>query len=218
MTEESSIPQLRRQTRLIALLSSAQRAGIAPLSIGQLHIFAYIANVLSPVWAMPPLEAAVLKLQGGPYYPSLQADLDDLIGRSVILISEIVYISDDQRAGRRLDGRIKLNDDLASSAVGVLKSFADERKLQYFVDELALALATLTPEELNRAVSEDATYGDAQIAFDDVVDFAQFRERNYSAKAASYLGKLASAGVATTAGEKVQLYVTHLRKRLQDAR
>ena len=210
--------KFRRLARILALLAGAKKAGFSPLSITQMHSFAFLVNVLSPVWSMPPMDARVLKVRKGPYYPGLQDDIDELIGRSVVMISDIEYIVDDERSGLRLDGNIELNAEFAPRIFEVMLSFAEERNFQVFIDELALALATLSPAEFDLSAGEDATYGDVNIAYDDVVDFAEYKDRNYSAKAAMFLGRLARSGAATTAGEKLHLYVRHMRDRLQDAR
>ena len=57
---------LRRRTRVILLLNAAERAGVAPLSTARLHAFAFLADVLSPVWHLPVFDAAILKIVGGP--------------------------------------------------------------------------------------------------------------------------------------------------------
>lgn len=215
--EDEALKRFRRQARIISLLSGAETGGLSPLPLTQLHSFAYLVNVLSPVWAMPPLDPRVLKLRHGPYYPALQHDLDDLIGRSLIRISDIEYMVDEDRNGHRLNANVELNWELVQRALDVLWSFSEERRLQIFVEELAIALATLTSEELDFAVSEDATYGNSMVAYDDVVDFGEYRDRNYSANAATYLGGLLPSGTSTTPGEKLHLYVQHLRERLSNA-
>src|SRR2546422_4375809 len=69
---------LRRHARLIALLHAAEGAGLVPLRITRLHSFAYLSNVLAPVWDMAALDGKILKRRGGPFYPNMQRDLDRL--------------------------------------------------------------------------------------------------------------------------------------------
>ena len=71
----------RRQARILTLLDSATEAGLAPIGIIPFHAFAYLANVLAPVWDMPAMDGKILKRLGGPFYPVLQRDLDRLVGR-----------------------------------------------------------------------------------------------------------------------------------------
>ena len=62
------LPSLRRQVRLLVLLRAAEAAGLAPLRILRLHAFAYLSNVLAPVWDLRALDGKVLKRRGGPFY------------------------------------------------------------------------------------------------------------------------------------------------------
>ena len=78
---------VERKIRLIVLLSAAENAGLYPTPIRQLHVLAYLANVLAPVWNMPVLDGKLLKKKGGPFYPALQQDLDRLVGTGVVFIS-----------------------------------------------------------------------------------------------------------------------------------
>ena len=87
------IDDLNRRIRLILLLDAAESAGLTPLPILHLHTFAYMSNVLSPVWDVPVLEGKVLKRRGNPFYTSLQYDLDRLVGMGVVLISIHMVLS-----------------------------------------------------------------------------------------------------------------------------
>src|SRR4051794_40231134 len=100
--------ELQRRIRLVVILDAAERAGLVPLPVMQLHAMAFFANVLSPVWQMPPLEGSLLKRRGGPYYPPLQRDLDRLVGTGVAVISELGQARDDQ-GHWRLEGSYRLN-------------------------------------------------------------------------------------------------------------
>ena len=57
----------RRQLRIFALLRGAEAAGISPVPILQLHAFAYLSNVLAPVWRLGALDGKLLKRRGGPF-------------------------------------------------------------------------------------------------------------------------------------------------------
>ena len=59
--------------------------------------------------------------------------------------------------------------------------------------------------------SEDATYSDSNIDYGNVVDFAEWRERNYSANAARYFAQLSEAAMPS---ELLHLYVRHLHRRI----
>ena len=210
------IDNLKRRIRLILLLEAAERAGLTPLPILHLHTFAYMSNVLSPVWDVPVLEGKVLKRRGNPFYISLQEDLDRLVGIGVVLISNISHVlNEDQRW--RLEGSYCLYHPFADRILQRIEAFENERKLIGFIQELAYALSALSDDDLRRATTEDATYADPIIDAGNVVDFAEWEEMNYSANAARHFEWLLPGGARATQGEMIHLYVHHLHRRLQSA-
>ncbi len=209
------IDKLRRRVRLIVLLNAAENAGLTPFPIIQLHTFAYLSNVLSPVWDMPALEGKVLKRRGSPFYPALQRDVDRLVGMGVILVSNISHVLDEDQRWR-LKCSYHLNHPFADPILKCIKEFENERKALNFIQELAYALSALSADDLGRATSEDATYADPIIDFDNVVDFAEWEIENFSANAAQYFGHLFPAQMTATPGELLHLYVHHLHSRLRN--
>ncbi|MCP4327173.1 MAG: hypothetical protein GY791_01890 [Alphaproteobacteria bacterium] len=211
-----AVNSLRRRVRLVMLLSAAERTGLAPIGILRLHSFAYLSNVLSPVWNLPPLDGKILKRRGGPFYPELQNDLDRLVGMGVAVISGVGHVRDE--AGRwRLEGSYNLNHEFAEPILSTLGLFKEESRLCAFILELGHALTALSDDELDGAVSEDATYSDPLTSNDNVVDFEAKRSRNFSANAAEYFDQVMPVGIASP-GEKLHLYVRHLRRRIDDQR
>jgi hypothetical protein len=208
---------IQRKLRLVVLLDSAENAGLTPISILRLHTFAYLANVLAPVWDMPALDGKVLKRKGSPFYPALQHDLDRLVGMGVVLMSSFGYSLDGSQRWR-LEGTYSLNYTFAARILDSIHQFEDEELLIGFIQELAYALSALSDEELDMAMGEDATYSDPLIDFGNVVDFAEWRQVNYSANAASRFGHLLPSDAQATLGEKLHFYVRHLRSRLHGGR
>ena len=210
------IGALRRRVRLVILLDAAEAAGLVPIKILWLHAFAYLSNVLAPVWDLPVLEGAVLKRQGGPFYPELQQDLDRLVGIGVADLSRIGHVQDE--SGRwRLEGAYRLNRRFAKPIVATLQEFEEESRLGTFVLELGYALSALSDEDLDKAVAEDATYSDQMISNDNVIDFESRSAKNYSATAAHEFSRIVPGGNATS-GEKLHLYVRHLHRRIHGGR
>lgn len=204
---------LRRQARILLLLRGAESAGLYPISLLALHAYAFLSNVLAPVWSMPALDARVLKRKGGPFYPTLQADLDRLVGIGMVRISDVAHVRDSQRKWR-LEGRYSLNPEMATAALDFLLTRPEEERVARFVQELGYALSILTTEQLEQALVEDATYGDPEISTNNVLDFGEWSTRNVSSEAADYFDEFMPNGVTTTPGEKLHLYVSHLRRRL----
>jgi len=208
---------LQRRIRLVMLLDTAGQAGLLPIPILRLHTLAYLSNVLAPVWDMPALEGKVLKRQGGPFYPALQHDLDRLVGMGVAVILGLDHVLDEDNRWR-LEGSYQLNRPFADRIVDRLSDFESERRLATFLQELAFAVSTLSDDDFDQAMTEDATYSDPLIGVGNVVDFAEWQRRNYSANAARYFDNLLPGGARATPGEKLHLYVRHLHSRVHGGR
>ncbi|MFN3625044.1 MAG: hypothetical protein ACK4TP_13400 [Hyphomicrobium sp.] len=223
MTQDKSSDDaatLARQVRLIVLLEAARSAGLTPIDVVRLHTLAYLSNVLSQVWDMPPMDGKILKRRGGPFYPAMQADLDRLVGMGLVLLGRVGHRQDED--GRwRLEGEYRLNSSLAAPVLDAIRrSEAEARTLRY-VKEIAFALAGLDEAEIDRAVSEDATYADPAISPGNVVDFGEWQrwqEKNYSANASLRLGDLLPSGRRASTGEQLHLYVRHLHRRMHGGR
>lgn len=217
VADERFASSIRRRVRLVALLEASREAGIEPLPTLRLHLIAYLANVLSPVWDMPSVDGSVLKRRGGPFYPDLQNDLDRLVGLGVVQVGSLRHqrLDDDHY---RLEGSYRLNPDLARPILAHLRAVPNEEAAARFVRELVLALSSLNDEEIDRAITQDATYANPMVGNDNVIDFGEWMGANYSAAAAEKVGDLISTGATVGASEKVHLYVRHLRKRLQGGR
>lgn len=204
---------LRRKVRLVLLIDSAERAGLAPLSVRRLHTFAFLSNVLAPVWEMPVLEGKIFKRKGGPFYPVLQHDLDCLVGVGVVIISNLGHVLDEQKRWR-LEGSYHLNRSFADPILDRISRFEEERRFCRFLEELAFAISALSDNDLDKAPDQDATYADPIVDFGNVVDFAEWQDKNSTAAAASRLGKFLPGGVRPQPGEKLHLYLRHLKARI----
>ncbi len=158
-----------------------------------------------------------LKRQGGPFYPGLQHDLDRLVGMGVAIILGLGHVLDEEKR-RRLEGSYQLNRKFADRIVRRLLEFESERRLTNFLRELAFAVSTLSDEDFDKAMTEDATYSDPLIDFGNVVDFAEWQRKNYTANAARYFDNLLPGGARATPGEKLHLYVRHLHSRVHGGR
>jgi hypothetical protein len=220
MNYADDLIKLRSIARVVTLIDAAHRAALTPISLTDFHTFAYLANVLSPVWSMKPFEARLLKLRGGPYYPVLQETIDELIGRSVLEIIEIDYVQAEDRTGWRLLGKLSPNQAYFQKTIQTLSIFQEERQLQVFVQELALALGIFTEEQIAAATTQDATYSDSRVDTNEVLNFAELSRRNSSAYAADILGRFergsaqSNADMTASPGEQIHLYIQHMRGRL----
>lgn len=207
---------LTRQVRLVTLLNAAERAGITPLRVMRLHTLAFLSNVLAPVWDLPVLNGDILKRQGGPFYPTLQDDLDRLVGIGVVSVNDPSHVEDD--LGRwRLEGSYSLNHHFAEPIVNAIGKFPEEMQFFSFATELSLALSTLTELEFDEAMKEDVTYSAPVVSFGNVLDFSDSLHSNLSYLATEELDVRMANVVRLTPGEKVHFYIRYLHARLQSA-
>jgi hypothetical protein len=216
----SALPDLRtleRQLRVLAILAGARRAGISPLAVGQLHTIAYFADALAPVWGLDILDAQLLKRRSGPFSPVLQADIDHLVGIGVVTPTHVEHVRDEEGAWR-LDASYQLNDAFAAPILERAMTFRERAQEVRFVEEVVLAVSSLSPEAIEAAAATDASYGDVEVAIDGLVDISQEdNEPNFSTRVALRFGKLMRSEVTLSPAEMVHLYVRELDKRLQRA-
>ena len=111
----------------------------------------------------------------------------------------------------RLEGAFSLNYQLAGDALKVIDTFPQNLDIRSFLLEVAYAVSALSDSEFDRLPSEDPTYSDSGVAYDNVVDFAEWRKLNYSANATRHF---TSVSEQATPGELIHLYVRHLRRRI----
>ena len=204
---------LLRRIRLVVLLDSAEKAGLVPLSVLRLHSLAFLSNVLAPVWNMQALDGKILKRRGGPFYPELQHDLDRLVGMGVVVVSNLSHVRDEDQRWR-LEGSFRLHREYASGILDCIKQYETERLVGTFLQELAYALSALDDDDLDRITTKDATYSDPVVSVGNVIDFAEWRNVNYSANAARHFERLLPNGSHATPGEMLHLYARHLHTRL----
>ncbi len=199
--------------RVLVLLDALARVGLVPTGAEALHEIAYLANVLSPVFDLNPLDAKLLKRASGPYYPELQQAIDRLVGGGLVdaMGLKYRYVAEDTRyrviAAYRLR-RPRVQDALDRHA----QVFSEEA---LFLRELAAAYSALTDEQLGRAAREDARYADQSVDIDNVIDFGEYDQpsKNFSRNAA-----LAFApGRGLEPAERLYLYLDHLSTRVAHA-
>ena len=136
---------LRRQLRLLVLLDGSEQAGTSPIRLNRLHTYAYVSNVLAPVWQAEVFDGRILKRQGGPFYPALQHELDRMVGHGLVNISNLSHYED--AGGQwRLDGSFSINRRLADDLLALISSFPQEVTVRSFLLEVAYALSALTDE------------------------------------------------------------------------
>ena len=220
---DHELAKVKRQCRVLLLLDAAEQAGIAPLASARLHAFAYLADVLSPVWKLVPFDGKVYKGEGGPRYPDLQDEVDSLVVLGLIQVTSLNY---ERRggSGARISGFYGLNfgSRFLEPIFGALGARSAEDavdgadcSLHAYLVELAGALATLPDDEVESATGVDVTYR-ARAEPHNVVDFAEWVEDAWAAnpswQAAERFQAFLPTGSKMLSGEKLYLYATYLKR------
>jgi hypothetical protein len=220
---------LRQRVRVVQLLDAAERAGIAPILTRRLHGFAYLADVLSPVWHLPPFEGKVLKLRIGPHYPDLQKEVDRLTVMGLVRASNLRFV-ELERSGPLVSAEYAINFDspfleglLAAMGARGQDAALDpsDARVHEFLVELACAMATVPDEQIDFAASLDATYADERIAYSNVVDFGDWSTStltdNLSVAVTERFRKFLPGRAQLSAGERLYLYASLLGRRINGA-
>jgi hypothetical protein len=226
---DAELDILKRRARVLLLLDAAERAGVAPLDTARLHAFAYLADVLSPVWGLPAFDGVILKSAGGPFYRDLQREIDRLVVMGLIEVSNLRY-DDRPRNGARIMGNYALRFESKYlepllSALGArdVSTSIDTRdhRLHRFLVELAAALARLPDDEIDKAASVDVTYSNPRIASNNLVEFTVVGDdddANPSVTTAKRFNTFVPRDVKLSSGEQVFLYASYLGKRIHAGR
>lgn len=201
--------------RLVALLSATESAGLSPIQGNRLHLLAYMTNLLAQVWDVPAFDGKLLKMRDGPYYPALQDALDQLLGIGVVDVKNISF-------EETSDGKIRPNGDyflrreISGPLLASILEWEDERRSFEYIQEVAFAISALSDADMDKADDQDATYSDPGIDYGNVIDFAEWQNKNFSANAANLLQVVIPDNVHVSAGEKIHFYIRHLGERIHN--
>ncbi len=195
----------------------------------RLHAYAYLADVLSPVWDLQSFDGKILKVKNGPHYPDLQRELDRMVVLGLVTVSGLRYVAV-AGAGPLVDadyavnfGSTHLEPILAAVGARGREQSLDPRDcdIHLFLVELACAIATIPNDQIDSAASVDATYADDRIDYSNVVDFGDWstnlRRDNLSVAAADRFNRFLPGREQLSAGEKLYLYASFLARRMHGA-
>ena len=217
---------VKQRCRILLLLDSSERAGVAPLTGARLHALAYLADVLSPVWGLQHFDGKILKIDGGPHYPDIQREVDRLVVFGLVNVHDLHYI-DRPDEGARIDGLYELRFDsehlfaiLAALGAGPELDALDPRdgKAHRFLVDLAGALATLPEDEIDVAATVDATYANEVIGESNIVYFGTWTSEgsraNRSVAVTERFRHFLPDGAGLSSGERLYLYAAYLGKQI----
>lgn len=214
MTASRGFAALRGRVRLIQLLEAAERAALAPIDTDKLHAFAYLSDILSPVWGLIPFDRRILKTGRPPFFPDLQRQVDALVAMGIFEVSDLAFKkAPDGAMLFQARYALRFRSSHGSQIRAVLDAYPDTRERQFYFDELARALASLKDEDIVAAASEDATYGDPTISSGDVIDFVTAARRLRTHEATEALDEL-FPDVQLTPSRRLFMYAHYLGRKV----
>lgn len=211
--QEPHIADLRVRARLIQIFAALERAGLTPVSNRDLHALAYLANVLSPLWDIDPIETSVLKDINGPRSSALEREVDLCVGNGALTVESLRMDPDDPS---RLNATYRLNARAARPVLESLAGLPDEHLVASYLNELAFAYAEIRPELRDVLATKDAAWSNPAIAPGRIVDFGAHIGRaavNPTFNAAQAFQQFAPEGIHLDRAEKLLMYVRLLKRR-----
>jgi hypothetical protein len=201
------------QSRVLQILAALEEAGATPIANRDLHAIAYLANVLSPMWDVEPIEGSVLKSRDGPHSSLFETQLDRCVCQGLVVVTSL---EDDPESPGRVAASYRLAGDEARPVLAIINCFPDEQVVRGFLNELAFAFAGISPELRDNTALADASWTNPAIADQRVVDFAEFSDqtKNPSRNIVNAFQRYAPAGVIYSRAEKLAMYVHLLRRRV----
>ena len=206
----SEAKALMIRARVLRMLDALEGAGATPIASRDFHAFAYFVNVLSPLWDIDPLEGSVLKDDDGPFFPELQREIDYLISRGVVCVSDL------KTRQQGISIKIHLNYDLADPILEAIGSLPDEAEITDFVQKLGFAFVEIVPELRDDAAMVDASWSDPAVDDGRVVDFGEWVEATHGNAAWNVAQKLqdyAPKGITLDRSEKLLMYMRLMKRR-----
>lgn len=212
LTHSSFVDVRRRHILVVGIFDALDRSGVRPVSASLLHTIWYLANALAPAWRIKPFDAALLKTERQPYFPSLQNDLEHLVGMGMLVVATLTpEISRD-----RLQAKFALNPIFADRVLATMRGIEEEADILFFLDEIVQASNRLSEAEQGAALTKDATYGDPGVDTGSVVDLGEWLKADQVTPTADVLHRIASISERNMQpAELMDIYVDHLGRRLR---
>ncbi|WDE03868.1 hypothetical protein SG34_021200 [Thalassomonas viridans] len=140
---------------LLMLLEGAERNGITPVNMEQLHRYIYLANVLSPVCMLTMPESYTLKHMRGPYFPRAQWDIGRLTTQGFVDSTNFKPFSDEDGFWLSADYRIA---DNGISLIEKLNAYDHLAKQANYLREFMSACSDIAAEKINLVTQNDFHY------------------------------------------------------------
>lgn len=196
------------------MLSALERTSGVAITIDALNSFAYFANVLSPLWDIDPVEGSVLK-DGAPRFPSLEAELDMLVGEGLVKVASLTVASPPVPL-QGLSATFRIDHNRAAPVLHAIQGLPDERSSEGFLLELASAFLEIQPDKQDDAAEMDAAYSNPKVSTGRVVDFAEWvspTKDNASWNVAQSFQRYVPEEVTLSRAEKLVMYMNLMKRR-----
>ena len=205
--------KIRRRIRILMLLDAVDYAVISPIEISRFHTLAFLADVLSPLYKFASLSGRILKRRVGPYFPELQWEIDRLIGLNLVIPSNLNPII--ESTGAHMNASLSLERMQSEPILKIVYSLSEFHSQREFFRELAGALSSIEDEDLDAATRSDVTWAAGHMGT--VIDYAEWRAKNYTAMSADKIDEIADQlfgkrAVQLSPGAKINLYVRYMRR------
>lgn len=191
--------------RALQLVDALSCAGAKPVEFSHVHVLAYLAEALAPVWGLDASSSDVLKRGGSPFFPSLQEALDALVWKGVLTIESFTHVQDEEGRWHSV-ASCHIQADLGAPALEESDKYLEERDQSELYLEIALAL--LRSDDIEGVLLSDASYSDPTVSLHKLIDLSGSTAFS-TARIAEKFGTLDPQRPVGRA-EKVSLYVSHL--------
>lgn len=151
-------PFLASRSWLLMLLEGAERNGISPVHMEQLHRYIYLANVLSPVCMLIMPESYTIKHMRGPYFPKAQWDIGRLILQDFVESKSFKPFSDEDGFWLSADFRITKKGIIF---VSELTEYAYFHEQANYLREFMSACSLIPAQKINTITQMDFHYAAA---------------------------------------------------------
>lgn len=157
------------------------------------------------MWRIPPVDFDVVKTRPGPHYPELQSDLDRLVGRGLVSVSDLHY--DVDADGKWFaDANYRLAVGRSAEIIDNALRFEEERHYLDLAVEVMLAVSAFEPERVTSSINRDASYADDRVGFGGLLDLRLVDRTARTAEIFAAFGEQGEVGPA----EQIQFYLRHL--------
>jgi hypothetical protein len=155
-----------------------------------------------------------MKYRRGPFYPTLQWDLDRLVAQGLLAMIGFRRVRDN--LGPWFHASYTLSDK-AFRLIAALTIAPQAARMHAYLQEVTLAYASLPEVGRENAALEDATYNDPEVHLNSLIDFGEWEKRNFTVKTADAFARLSPAGISLTGRDKLHLYFRYLNRMLERA-